>query len=230
MPTEHDTNRADRLLRKMHPVFSHDLPNQVVALQSLLQMLEGDRIVPLSVQEQETLQRLHRVAGKTSTMVRFLRELGRLNSYVRRVEAVRLAGVIREVSVELQQYFPEAPLPCELNGDVKAVVADPRLLKQALVEILRCLIDRRGAASALRLEARGTMEGTELRGELVWVSGPSASNAQGLPPDRAPLDQRPEIGLAQELLAAWGGRLTEVREVAEVASFTVVVPSRSAHD
>src|SRR3989442_1658127 len=108
MPTEHDTSRADGLLRKMHPVFSHDLPNQ------------------------------------------------------------------------------------------------------ALVEVLRCLIDRRGAGPCgLRLDARAGMDGTELRGDLVWQSGAAPASVKSHAPDRAPLEQRPEIVLAQELLAAWGARLTD---------------------
>src|SRR5260370_40865898 len=123
MPMEHDTNRADRLLRKMHPVLSHDLPNQMVALQSLLQMLERDRADQTMPQDQETVQRLHRVAGKTSTMVRFLRELGRLNTYQCNTEEVPLAGLIREIKVELHEHVAACSRECQLAADVNTPVA-----------------------------------------------------------------------------------------------------------
>ena len=112
MPTEHDTDRADRLLRKMHPVFSHDLPNQVVALQSLLQMLEMEEADRLGAEGRECVGRLKRVAGRVQGLARFLKDLGRLNSYQRRTESVVLAALVREVKVGLQAQCPEAAVEC----------------------------------------------------------------------------------------------------------------------
>jgi hypothetical protein len=77
MPIEHDSNRSDRLLRTMRPVLSHDLPNQLVALQGLLQMLELDEAASLGAPAQETVFRLQRVARRTCEMARFLREVER---------------------------------------------------------------------------------------------------------------------------------------------------------
>lgn len=230
MPMEHDTNRADRLLRKMHPVLSHDLPNQMVALQSLLQMLERDRADQDTAQDQETVQRLHRVAGKTGTMVRFLRELGRLNTYACRMEEVPLAGLIREIKVELHQHVAEGSVECQLAGDVKTLVADRRLLTQALVELLRCLIERRPAGPCrLRMIGRATEEATELRGELSWPGEASPVPAENIGPDPTSLKQRLEIVLAHELLAACGVRLAQVRALPDHAVFTLFVPNPSAH-
>jgi hypothetical protein len=230
MPMEHDTNRADRLLRKMHPVLSHDLPNQMVALQSLLQMLERERADQTTAQDQETVQRLHRVAGKTGTMVRFLRELGRLNTYPCRMEEVQVAGLIREIKVELHQHVAAGSLECQLAGDVKTLVADRRLLTQALVELLRCLIERRPAGPcSLRMIARATEEGTELRGELSWPGEASPVPAENIGPDPTSLKQRLEIVLAHELLAACGVRLAQVRALPDHAVFTLFVPNPSAH-
>lgn len=230
MPMEHDTNRADRLLRRMHPVLSHDLPNQMVALQSLLQMLERDRAEQVTAQEQETVQRLRRVAGKTGVMVRFLRELGRLNSYSARLEELRLASVIREVKVELQQHVAEGSVECQLAGDVKTLVADRRLLIQSLVELLRCLIGRRPAGPcSLRIRGEVTQDATELRGELTWSNDVPPVPSDTVAPERTSLMQRLEIVLAQELLAACGVRLALVRELSNHAEFTLFVPNPSVH-
>src|SRR5476651_939412 len=99
MPKEQDTNHADRLLRTMHPVLSHDLPNQLVTLQGLLQMLKLKEPPALDASGLETVDRLQRVARKTGEMARFLKELDRLGSYQCRLEKIQLANLIREVKV-----------------------------------------------------------------------------------------------------------------------------------
>src|SRR5947209_2331068 len=99
MPSNHHDDRADRLLRRMHPVFSHDLPNQVVALQSLLQMLEMEEADRLGAEGREYLGRLHRVGRKISGLARFLKEVGRLHGYQRRLDMVSLAVLVRDVKV-----------------------------------------------------------------------------------------------------------------------------------
>src|SRR5438046_377554 len=63
MPIEKETGRADRLLRKMHPVLSHDLPNQLVALEGLLQLLEQEETLRLTGRLSEVGQQL---AGQVS--------------------------------------------------------------------------------------------------------------------------------------------------------------------
>jgi light-regulated signal transduction histidine kinase (bacteriophytochrome) len=230
MPTEHDTNRADRLLRRMHPVLSHDLPNQMVALQSLVQMLERENGEQPTAQEQETFQRLQRVAGKTATMVRFLRELCRLNTYPCRIEEVRLASLIREIKVELRQHVADGLVECQLAGDVKTLFADRRLLIQSLVELLRCLIGRRPAGScSLRIHGNLTEDATELRGELTWSNDVPPIPPDTIAPERTSLMQRLEIALAHELLAACGIRLIQVRELSNHAEFTLFVPNPSDH-
>jgi hypothetical protein len=230
MPIEHDTNRADRLLRRMHPVLSHDLPNQMVALQSLLQMLERDTADQVTAQEQETFQRLQRVAGKTGSMVRFLRELGRLDTYSAQREEIQLASLVREIKVELHQHIANGSVECQLVGDVKTMVADRRLLAQALVEVVRCLIERRPAGSfSLRMRGELTGDATELHGELSWANEVAPPQSNTVAPERASLMKRLEIALAQELLATCGIRLGLVRELPDHAEFTLFLPNPSAH-
>jgi len=231
MPIEHHTTRADPLLRRMHSVLSHDLPNQMVALQSLLQMLERDDADQRSAQEQETVQRLRRVAGKTATMVRFLRELDRLHNYSARMEDIPLDGLFREIKVELQQHIAEGSVECRLAGDVRTLRADPRLLVQALVELMRCLIERRPAGPcSMGMRGRASEAATELRGELTWPSGSRPVQAETMAPDQTSLKQRLEIVLAEELLAACSVRLALVRELPDHTVFTLLFPNPSTHE
>jgi signal transduction histidine kinase len=217
MPTDDNTGRGDRLLQKMDRVFSHDLPNQIVALESLLQMLEHDESGRLSDAGRDYVGRLQQVGRDAAAMVAFLRELGRLRAYRRHVANVALATVLRDVQAALHEDLLDTPLQCELGGDVPAVSADPKLLSRALIELLRCLLERAPARrSRLRLTARRQDDAVELRGDLSWPAGAHAP--------RLRLEQRPEIVLAEEFLAAWNARLCEIRETSEQSLFIVHVP------
>jgi K+-sensing histidine kinase KdpD len=217
MPPQDASSRAERLLQKMHRVFSHDLPNQIVVLQRLVQMLERDETGRLSDAGRDYLGRLGQAANKTAGLVGFLREVGRLHGYERHVENVSLASVIRQVTVELHEALPEAPVQCELAGDVQAINADPRLLTRALVELTRCLLERSpDTAGRLRLLTQRGANAIELRGELSWAGRVRSP--------RTTLDQRLELVLAQECLAAWQASVREVREAVDHSRFIVHVP------
>ena len=155
MATDHDTARADRLLRQMHPVFSHDLPNQMVALQGLLQLMEQEGAIPAGAAGQEYFSRLNRVARKAAHLVHLLKEFGRLSGYEPRTESVPLPTLLRETAVGLAQQAPELVLETSAGGNLHAVSADPRSLRQAVVEIVRCLADRAAvSACTLKLACR----------------------------------------------------------------------------
>src|SRR5262245_42244724 len=68
--------RAERLLAAMHKVFSHDLPNQLVVIQSLLGLL-GDEASRLSDEGRDMLRRIGAAAGRAGDMVYFLKDMAR---------------------------------------------------------------------------------------------------------------------------------------------------------
>src|SRR5438105_4538984 len=123
--------------------------------------------------------------------------------------------------------MPEARFDCQFVGDVRSIRVDPRLLRLAVVEIVRCLAERGPAGRcSLRLTGRQTGPGQELAGEVSWVE---QSSAGGRRADSEPIDKRLEIILAHELLAACAAQLVEVRERAERSEFIVFVPQASVH-
>ncbi len=186
MPTENDTDRADRLLGKMHRVLSHDLPNQIVALQSLLQLMEMDDAHRLGQEGRAYVGRLHRVARRAAGMVRFLKEMERLNEYERRVEEMPVASLLREIKAELHQQLDGAVGEYRFGSEVKAVRADPRRLVLAVVEVVRYLLDRfPGNAPVLQLHGQAVPDGMVLCGELSWGAGPPRSTSALPRSDRA---------------------------------------------
>jgi len=228
MATESDTDRADHLLRVMHPVFSHDLPNQMVAMQGLLQLIEQHVSFQSGPEGREYFKRLTRVAGRAANMVQFLKEVGRLDTYERRVDEISLAKVVRQIQLELHQQMHPTAVDCILSGDVATVRVDARLLSLAIVEIARSLAERRAIASGtLFITGQRGDKGPRLAVQLSWSEPPATSRPHVRP---EPLDNRLEIVLARELLAAWGAKLANLQEELAESKFTIVLPPESLDD
>ncbi len=226
MSPDAEPGRADRLLAKMHRVLSHDLPNQVVALQSLLQLLELEEAGRLGGEGGECLRRLHRVARKAAGQVRFLREMARLATPGRCVEQVTPATLVREIGLELQQQLPAAHVQCRPAGDVAGFAAHPRCLVLAVVEVVRMLLDRDPTGPCrLVLTGRAVADGVALDGELTWPD----DHAPKAAPAGPKLSERLEVLLAEELLAGFGARLTDVSEATDRSRFTIHVSPSTGH-
>jgi light-regulated signal transduction histidine kinase (bacteriophytochrome) len=63
---------ADRLLSAMHQVLSHDLPNQLVVIQALANLLDDEEKKNLTADGQEYLQRLVGAARQAGELTTFL--------------------------------------------------------------------------------------------------------------------------------------------------------------
>ncbi len=228
MASDPDGDRAARLLRTMHRVFSHDLPNQVVALQSLLQMLETEQHDRLGPEGRDCLRRLQRVAGKTAGLANFLREVGRLHSYERRTELIDLRLLLHQVAEAQRPHAADAAIECRLAGPPPSVVGDPRLLAAAAAEVVGLLIEREpGGRWVLELHGRPGPAAVALEIELARPAG--APRPAGAAPPPAAVDDRLELLVAREWLAAWGARLGPIHAAAEGGRFTIDVPTPARH-
>jgi light-regulated signal transduction histidine kinase (bacteriophytochrome) len=221
---ETSPNRAERLLGAMRQVFSHDLPNQLVVVQGLANLLEMEDKASLSPQAQEYLTRLSGAARRAGNLVRFLKQMDRLGRMHEPVETVQLAHLARELQAEVKQLYPERSLQFDVHWEEPAVRAGRRSLQQALLEILRCGIDW-CTEPAPRSRLRSRRNGQNV--ELSLAMGPSnvadVPSSPGLPHDRPTLENCLELRLARELIATWDGSL----EVApSPSSFLVLVQAR----
>jgi hypothetical protein len=225
MAAQYEQGRADRLLAKMHRVLSHDLPNQIVALQSLVQLLEMEQADRLTDDGRDCLERVQRVARKTSGLARFLRELARLNTGSPRVVPVVLGALEREIRLELHQQIPTGTMQCCVTGDSEPFPAEPRRLVLAIVEIVRGLANGDAPAGTLMLTGRSVGAARELHGELIWVAGPITESAASRPSP----NERLGIILAGEILASFGARLTDIREDRDRSRFTILCSTPTGH-
>jgi len=198
-------NRAERLLEAMYPVFSHDLSNQLVIVQSLANLLELEEKPNLSPKAQEYLSRLIGASQRAGGMVQFLKQMARLNRLQEPIEAIQLSYLAREIHAEVNQLFPEQKFLFETHWEVPVVHAGRRSLHQAILEVLHCGIDWFADTKlSMRIQSRPNTAGVEL--ELAVSPG----NNMDEPPlrhDNPKVENRLGLCLARELVATWGGAL-----------------------
>lgn len=196
--------RSDRLLRGMHKVFSHDLPNQMVALQSLLQLLNADEAAHLTNDGHEYVRRLQNATQRACEQVRFLKEMGRINSLAVKTEPIALGVLAQELQGILQQRHAGVEFAFAWQWHVPSITADPRTMMLALAELLGALMHLETRRCRISGESAVVGAQTEL---TITLEEPCAIAAAKERWNAAALDQRLELVLAREWLAVSDARL-----------------------
>jgi hypothetical protein len=219
---------SGRLLRGMHKVYSHDLPNQMVALQCLLQLLQAEEAEHLGVEGQEYVRRLQNVTQRACEQVRFLKEMGRINTCSAKSETISLSALARELQGELQQKHPHKQFVFEWQWQAPAITGDARTFLLALSELCAGFLPTLG--KRCRLSARSERRGAAI--EVVFdaaeVPGPKNMDPTALPPrwSMHNLKQRMEVTLAREWLALSEAELEVTLPSVGSARFSIVIPNR----
>ncbi len=208
--------RAERLLDGMHKVFRHDLPNQMLALQSLLQLLELEESARLSDDGREYVRRLQNAARRASEMVRFLKEMSRLNAFTAKAEPISLEVLARELQGELQRLHPAREFAFEWQWHAPTVVGDGRVLVQAILEL--CAATAPAASKLCRVQAHSKAVSNAVVLAFRINDGTPKSVPPGAPADRI------EFVLAREWLALCGANVDVSLDHGGESSFSIVVP------
>jgi light-regulated signal transduction histidine kinase (bacteriophytochrome) len=217
--------RAERLLTAMHKVFSHDLPNQLVVVSSLVSLLREEE-EKLSAEGQDNLRRLDGAAHRAADMVHFLKDMARLAKLAETMEVVRLPSLAREVQAELNQLYPDRRLQQKVHWEVPSVTTGRRSLYRAIVQLLRLGIEQfPHQAMELSLSSRRVAEQVEIAIAIEPVEGPLLSNPPSVRQDRTVPEQRLEFVLARENLALWGGTLAARPAGGRTCQFAIGVPT-----
>lgn len=213
---------ADRWLEAMGRVCSHDLPNQLVALQSLLTLLAQEQSARLDGEGREFLARMQNALRHAGSMARFLKEMANLRKRTARLEPIALAGLARELQGGLQHLFPERQFTFAWNWNVPSVVGDATLMTRAILELCAGL-SRAGtvqcAVSASSREAPDTIE-------LAFHLDEHPASGAGNIAKRRTVLERMEVVLAREWLALMGVGLEGLVSGEAEARFVLTVPNR----
>jgi signal transduction histidine kinase len=199
--------RAERLLAFFRRTLNHDLPNHLVAIQGLLQIVtleEADRLSPAG---REYVQRLVAAAARTHALVRGLAAIGRVGGSLCRAEPIPFAEVAREAIAEVNQLFPARAIEYHLEAALPTLTLPRAPLQQVLVQLLRNAVqaasDRVGPRITVGARATPTLE-------EFWV----ADNGRGLSAEQQ--QQLQEFFTGQDKLALGGGLgLVLVRQIVE---------------
>ncbi|MCI0379348.1 MAG: hypothetical protein L0215_17195 [Gemmataceae bacterium] len=214
--------RAERLLQAMHTVFSHDLPNQLVVIQSLAVLLDQEEKSKLSSDGVDHLTRLVGATRKASRMVQFLKRMARLEKWQEPVMTIPLAQMASAVRAETQKLFPDRTLTFDFAWHAAEARGCPAALEQALVEIVRCRLEwTRVQAARITLQSARMNNATQLQ---VAIASAQVAPTPG-PPSRQALADSLELKLARELLATWGARLQVSEQGQDPWSGTVIFPA-----
>lgn len=188
--------RSERLLRGMHKVVSHDLPNQMVAVQGLLQLLSLEETNRLSEEGREYLRRLQNAARRTAELTRFLKEMERLRTFATQPTNFSLAAFAHELQISLQQRYPAKRFEFDWNWHGPALIVDVRVLLQAMQELTGGLIQSSAAHCRVSASSKPHDGTLELAFCLEQAQTTGSADEEG-----GPIDQRLEIILAREWLA-----------------------------
>lgn len=215
--------QADRLLEQMRQVCSHDLPNQLVVLQSLLKLLTLEESADLGAEGREYVRRLQNATRHASAMVRFLKEMGTLKTRVARLESIALVQLARELQGGLQHLYPERRFAFAWDWRVPAIVGDARLYVQAILEVFAGLSHAGAQQCRLSASAREHADMIEL---AFHIEERLHAEADAAPARPRALEERMEIILAREWLALCGAGIEMLSAEAAEARFLLIVPNR----
>jgi hypothetical protein len=181
------TTAAQRLLAAMHATCSHDLPNQILALQSLVHLMEIDDALPAGAEGHEYFRRLKAVTEKKAGLTDFLKALARLARYAPQPREIVLRELFRELEVEMRSGLGKGPTwdLSRLSGQVRV---DRNLVYPSLGAVLRAL-----APEGSKTVAVASSKGTRMIAEIV-IGGSHLRMAT--------LEQNCEFLLARERLFA----------------------------
>jgi light-regulated signal transduction histidine kinase (bacteriophytochrome) len=194
-----DLSRLDRLLEACRKGLNHDLPNELVALHGLLQLLQMEEADRLSAVGRDYVRRLLGVAQRTQGLTRTLKELARLAGETPGAVVVALPQLIEEVLAE----WPTPP-PCTCTWDAPRVVAPPPLLQQAVAQALRLLLEfKQNEPAHIIFGSRPAPAAVELSIHMMSAAAPADVTAD-LP---AAWHERLECVLIRELVESCAGKV-----------------------
>jgi hypothetical protein len=209
----------------MHQVCSHDLPNQLVVLQSLLKLLSLEEAEGLSGEGREFVRRLQNATRHASGMVRFLKEMGSLKTRAARLEPIALAQLARELQGGLQHLYPGRQFAFEWDWRVPTIVGDTRLYLQAILEVYAGLSHANGLQCRLSASSQEHADMIELAFHIEERLA-SDGGVVAAPAKPRAVEERREIILAREWLALCGAGIEVLSAGSAEARFFLVVPNR----
>lgn len=232
--TRRRLEQVERLLACFQKALGHELPNQLVALRGLAQMLEMEEGERFDAAGRDYLGRLSAVSQRVYTLVRGLADAGRAFRDRPPAEEVGVEELAREAAAEINTLYPGQSIGYHFSEPTPFLTVSRLALRQVLVQLLRNAAQAGVAGRPVHIEIGGrhTAAGVEF-----WV----ADDGRGLSPERQqrlfepfPGSDVPASGnglglfLVRLLVEDWGGSVQAQSEPGKGSRFTVTFDGVSA--
>ena len=227
MPSTGVPEGLERLLACLQKATGHELPNELVAMQGLVQLVqmeEGDHLGPES---KDYLRRLVSRLRQTLELVRALAEAVRLGRQHLPPECVDPGEVAEEVAAELKQLSPDLVIESEPLHRVPALAVPRESLRLVLVRVLRHVLATAPPAKIKCVGLSGTTlpHGVELRITAPGQLNSTVPLAQLFEPFATEKDTRLDLFLARQRVLDWGGTIHAEDLGGGDRLFVITVPS-----
>jgi light-regulated signal transduction histidine kinase (bacteriophytochrome) len=195
--------RLERRLEIFGKICRHDLPNQLVAIRGLVNLLLEES-TNFSVEGREYTSRLLGAAERALDMMQAIKTLLAVDTLADKIEEIDLHDLAQELAREIKQLFPKARIEYHFSIKIPKVLGARRTLHKAMGELLR-----HGLAGQAKSVVEISAQAKENAVEIALAMGP----------DRIPLDppllasrgntktleNRLELQVVRELMESGGG-------------------------
>lgn len=197
------SDHAERRWRAIQKVINHDLPNQLIAIQGLLQLLAVDEADRLSPDGREILTRVQGTSSRLLEMIHQLKELAKAQDVSDRPAMVSLMDLMSEAVVEVKQNCPGLDVGLTIPDTLEKVHAAPSALRQVAVLLLKVAVQS-SADDVVRLVIGGDRVGKATTIWLGFATSTAERQAGHTIWSARTFEDRLELALARELVHGWG--------------------------
>lgn len=126
--------RATRILKTLGKIFQHDLPNQLVVFQGLVQLLELEEQDALTPQAREYIERMKSVSQRAIHLGKYVKEMSHLANSREVPEVIAVPSLAKEMRAHARHTHGD------INFDWQGEWADVQIYASR-VAVLRCLAE-----------------------------------------------------------------------------------------
>ncbi|MBX3248147.1 MAG: CHASE3 domain-containing protein [Myxococcales bacterium] len=160
-----ELERSNRELNDFAFIASHDLQEPLRKIRAFADRLRTDYAEALDERGVDFLSRMHRAAERMARLIEDLLEFSRVHRHGQPFVEVDLAGVVRDVLVDLEQRIEDTGGRVEVDGELPTVLADPSQMRQLFQNLL---------GNALKFHREGVPPTVEIRAKSTTARGAPA--------------------------------------------------------
>jgi signal transduction histidine kinase len=221
----------ERLLAAYQQALGHDLPNLLVAIQGMVQLMQTEEAERLSPEGREFLDQLAHSSRRAHEWSRALAEVGHAVRDSGGTAPESVAEAADEAGFIIKQLYPYIYIEYHFSHPPPRLLVGRAALQQIFVELLRAAAEavHGDPTPFVRVGAR------EVRGELdIWVAHSGQSLTE---PERERLFEPPAPGndphgkgrwglfLVRQLVETWGGAVAAESSLTRGATFHIRLPA-----